>query len=63
MIRLKKTWIITQDEKDQYFVDTINRIQKNVEALREMAIETKEQSVEVSCMRILKDLKALKIYR
>ncbi|MEH7519862.1 hypothetical protein V7199_23885 [Priestia megaterium] len=60
---MKKTWIITQDEKDQYFVDTINRIQKNVEALREMAIETKEQSVEVSYMRILKDLKALKIYR
>ncbi|MED4292897.1 hypothetical protein [Priestia megaterium] len=60
---MKKTWIITQDEKDQYFVDTINRIQKNVEALREMAIETKEQNVEVSCMRILKDLKALKIYR
>ncbi len=62
---LKKQWVITQSERDQCFIDALRRIRENVDILKESASDishTKEE-VEVSYQQILKDLKALKLYR
>lgn len=58
---VKKTWIITEDEKDQHFVNAINRILENVESLRGSAM--KAENVEEFYTKILKDLRLLKVYK
>ncbi|MCY8233769.1 hypothetical protein [Priestia endophytica] len=60
---VKKTWIITEDEKDQHFVNAINRILENVESLRGSAMKAENENVEEFYTKILKDLRLLKVYK
>lgn len=62
---LKKQWVITQSERDQCFIDALRRIRENVDILKESAAELDhaKEGAEVSYHQILKDLKALKLYR
>ncbi|SMF75076.1 hypothetical protein [Priestia filamentosa] len=56
-------WIITEDEKDQHFVNAINRILENVESLRGSAMKAEDGNVEEPYTKILKDLRLLKVYK
>ncbi|OXS64673.1 hypothetical protein B1B01_25115 [Priestia filamentosa] len=60
---VKKMWIITEDEKDQHFVNAINRILENVESLRGSAMKAEDGNVEEPYTKILKDLRLLKVYK
>lgn len=62
---MKKQWVITQSERDQCFIDALRRIRENVDILKESSSELAhaKEGVEGSYYQILKDLKALKLYR